>query len=726
MKKNLILYFVTAILFIASTCKLQQKEFAIGFENCVPDIYHPDYPIDTLIDLNSNTIQAGHVYDASLLSYYHSKGIKYSFFQPKFITIRGSRGQQTIYQAEETDLNSSPVSKYKYRNHVYGVDMTDNSQYGNGERVRYFEATSTTQNNPDTVLKKADERLEQTGGIVGWFTDKLYGTDSINTWYIKPKMRIDPTYAKNNPGDTVVKIEVRAYNGDVIRTVYLKCENFLDGTGNYDGKYMEEFNLPSQSLLQVLADTVSGLNKGRDYGQGPDSSKCKVDYRIYWLGKVSFWIDYVKVEDFYANKLFKGEYDQFMKGEMNNLLQNSNSDLMTSIFTEEIHTQNIPCMKYVNDSMKVWFPGKKNARTISLFNDRLIDAVNIKKETGKEKYRQYLEGVDPSVLIVNNNYQFWAYHGWSPHYYLPNNVDAVSFPEYIFPEAEKTAIYVKYAQEKTDINTYNNYLQTTVLNTWSNSCKDANEVSKERNIDYWVVPQVHHWKNANTQWQREPLNEEYSAVVCVALAQGAKGIMGYDMVTFAHDALWEGYELSMLEWAPNDVISFAKNKRKYNFYGQPKWSFLKELNAKIKRWGDILVSSASTEGYNVSISGSGHNFINDIKSFYRNSSMQYTNEDAIKYWEMGFFKPVDANDKSKYFMMVNRRCVPETSSGAGDLRELRIKFDVVNLSGYNNWKVIDVNTNQTVLTVNNNSGTFYNMGVFNPGEGKLYKLEPVN
>lgn len=722
MKRNLILYFVSAVLFIASTCKSQQKEFAIGFENCVPDIYHPDYSIDTLIDLNSNTIQAGQVFDASLLNYYKSKGIKYSFFQPRFITIRGSRGQQTIYQAEQSNADNTALAKYKFTTHQYGTDVTDNSPHGNGERVRYFEADNKTRNAPGIILQNVDERLEQSGGIIGWRTDLLYGTDSSNTWYIKPRMRIDEAYARSNPDETVIRVEVRAYGGEVIKSISIKCSSFFDNNGVYTGKYIEEF-----PLMEVSADTVNGLNKGRNYiHDGPEANACRVDYKIYWPGKVSFWIDYVKVEDIYANNLFKGVYDEPMKAEMNSLMENPNSDIMTSVFTEEIHSQNIPCMKYVNDKMKVWFPGKKNARTISLFNDRLIDVVNINKESGTNKYREYLNEVDPPVLIVNNNYQFWRYQPWSPHYYLPGNVNAVSFPSYVFPDSEKADIKRKYAEEKTDYTTYTNYLQGQVLNTWSASCKEANDASSKKNIPYWIVPQVHHWKSGNTQWQREPLNEEYSAVVCIAIANGTKGIMGYDFVTFSHDANWSGYDIAMLDWASNDGINFGSVKRKYNMYGQPKWSFFKELNSKIKKWGDILVSSAATEGYNVSVTGADHNYINDIKSFYRNSSMQYTNEDAVKYWEMGFFNPVDANDKAKYFMMVNRRCVPETSAGAGDLRELQVKFNGANLAGYNNWKVIDVDTNQVVITINKNSGTYYIMGVFQPGEGKLYKLEPVN
>jgi hypothetical protein len=97
---------------------------------------------------------------------------------------------------------------------------------------------------------------------------------------------------------------------------------------------------------------------------------------------------------------------------------------------------------------------------------------------------------------------------------------------------------------------------------------------------------------------------------------------------------------------------------------------------------------------------------------------------------MGFFNPdfnnpaVSTNDKSKYFIMVNRRCVPEINNN-GDLRQLKIKFDSAQLAGFNNWKIIDLDSNKVVRTFAKDSNLYIDMGVYQPGEGKLYKLAPV-
>lgn len=109
---------------------------------------------------------------------------------------------------------------------------------------------------------------------------------------------------------------------------------------------------------------------------------------------------------------------------------------------------------------------------------------------------------------------------------------------------------------------------------------------------------------------------------------------------------------------------------------------------------------------------------------------------STKYWEMGFFYPdyTSTNDKSKYFMMVNKRCVPDMIDKEGDVRQLKIEFDSTDLSGYNNWILSDMNTGISKVFDKRNQGTggFLDMGstqgtlgYFLPGEGKLYKLAPL-
>ena len=175
-------------------------------------------------------------------------------------------------------------------------------------------------------------------------------------------------------------------------------------------------------------------------------------------------------------------------------------------------------------------------------------------------------------------------------------------------------------------------------------------------------------------------------------------------------------------------------------YGQQKWKAVRNLNLKIEHWKPTLDKINWTSGWSVHNDGADHNYISDIKSIIVHSNPPIAcEEDNIyydcqeeRYWEMGFFDPdfdnpaVDQYDKSKYFIMVNRRCVPDTPNyGQGDLRQLKIKFDSTQLAGFTNWKLIDLDTNYIVSTFNKNTASYINMGEFKPGEGKLYKLAPV-
>ena len=200
----------------------------------------------------------------------------------------------------------------------------------------------------------------------------------------------------------------------------------------------------------------------------------------------------------------------------------------------------------------------------------------------------------------------------------------------------------------------------------------------------------------------------------ISIAHGAEGLSWFlyqsykiDLTDYAgpwlfgnlsqnapHDSL---HILSLLDPYPNTIL------RKKNVYGQNKSGYVSQMNQKILHWKSTLDKIKWDVGYSVHSEGAAHNFISDIKSIYYDVVPPYTfssgNNDPVKYWEMGFFEPdfenpdVSANDKSKYFMMVNRRCVPNVSND-GDLRQLKIQFDSSQLSGFNNWKIIDLDSDK--------------------------------
>ena len=98
-------------------------------------------------------------------------------------------------------------------------------------------------------------------------------------------------------------------------------------------------------------------------------------------------------------------------------------------------------------------------------------------------------------------------------------------------------------------------------------------------------------------------------------------------------------------------------------------------------------------------------------------------------WEVG-----TSDHNERYFMILNRRCSPHTQNDCGGLRNIRIKFADFNFPAtigflrFRNLNIIDLETGNIVATFDkhqNNSHPIIDLGWFEPGEGKLFKLEEV-
>jgi len=229
---------------------------------------------------------------------------------------------------------------------------------------------------------------------------------------------------------------------------------------------------------------------------------------------------------------------------------------------------------------------------------------------------------------------------------------------------------------------------------------------------------------------REPTNEEIQVQAMISLAHGANGLCWfiYNSKIDSANNIPSCYTMGMLQ--PEDGIS----KRISNCYGQNKWTYVSQMNGKLLNWAPTLENINYQDGFSVHQNGAGNFYLEDILSLKRNSSGNFVNNDDIKYWEEGFYFPKDQSDRSQYLMMVNRRCVPETTPEIGDIRQLKIKFKASELEHFNNWIIEDINTGQKITFNKNNQGTdgYLNLGsnqgdigYFLPGEGKLYKIAPV-
>ncbi|MBL8008863.1 MAG: hypothetical protein JNJ56_15180, partial [Ignavibacteria bacterium] len=504
------------------------------------------------------------------------------------------------------------------------------------------------------------------------------------------------------------------FNGERIDSVIIKIKNFRDDIGNYNGSYKEVFNFTGElgNFLAISgrSDSVGGLN----YGNDGNIESSQIDFKVYWFGQVDVWFDKMTVDDEIGNNLFRGIHD----GKIDDEVSNFTSQISNyTFFCDEAVYSQIPCLEYIKNKMVSYEPDSKLSYVMSDVQNRY----SLRNDT--VAYGTSLSRVEPKVFFCDPYVIPWE---------IPDNMS--------FPGAQQLSSAA-----------YNDTLQrilgdkNSVLNAYENSfIKQIDLARTKRNLnspgsEFFVIPQLFgYMKKANTGnsyvefGQREPTNQETEAQAMLSIAQGADGLGWF----IYQSSKWVGSSLYEETWTgghggivspPQDLfydftyyiyalLNPDSSKRTSNIFGQNKWDYVSKMNLKILHWKPTLDNISWQNGYSIHSEGANYNFISEIKSIYRDPSSPYaftiTNEDAVKYWEMGFFNPDDATDKSKYFIMVNRRCVPDVNND-GDLRGLRIKFDSTDLSGFINWKITELDTNNVVATFNKNTTSYINMGEFN-------------
>jgi len=280
--------------------------------------------------------------------------------------LRPAFGQRSTYQAEWVGQWNSISPGYGYMNSETGRNTVDYQYGGINVRGCFIEMGDTA----GYVVKGLYENCEQVNdvredtNIANSSSIRLYSDlkqQGYNyRWFVKPRIRIDSNYAKANRDTSVVRIDIVNFLDTTIKSVEIQCKNFLDSNNNYNGNYLENyFNLDSSQTykLSVLA---TDLANGRT-GNNLDSSK--VDYRVYWYGKVDIWLDYVRVDDEWAHYLFTDTLDKeernrwrFHKKIKEEVEAYGNNPGLGFFYVDEMSYNNIPCLAEVNRLVKKYCP----------------------------------------------------------------------------------------------------------------------------------------------------------------------------------------------------------------------------------------------------------------------------------------------------------------------------------------------------------------------------------
>lgn len=622
--------------------------------------------------------------------------------------------QRLIYEAEG-DSNFSFNYGFSY------MTVTAPVEYDDDRRVVY--CTIDSDNTPRYICENIYENLQHCD--LPYF-NLQYADNGI--WYLKPMLKIDSSIVDSEPEKPVVRIDIINYSGDTIKEIELKAKNFKDENGNYNGEYIEVYTgLPFNKELEISGsnDSPSGLSYGIDYDNWQSwDTACHIDFKIWWYGQIDVWFDKMTVDDKWADELFKGIHDVKIEEEIIAYRQNGWDFIY---FIDEIVASSVPCIKHVKKKInnRVKFSCSLNnwLNVHGMKNDAIAHELFMKEVKPEVFSCDVHEIPNPLPSTLGNV----PYHGAE----LISPSDYVSFMQFKFGHKNAVSLEQKHGS----------FIYMIEL-----ARKQSNEFSSGAKLI--MQPQLHGWMHKNNSTGefrnggREPLNEEIEAQAMLSLTHGADGLCWFIFQSLK----WKEPEIlskfGNAERIPDSVFMFGllnvndTTERHKNLYGQDKWNFMTLLNLKLLQWKPTLDKIKWIKGYSTYVDWSKFEYFEDIKSIFRDSiypfifnPLNFDNPNN-KFWEAGFFEPDPEfrsieNDRSKYFLTVNRRTVPETIPGARHLRQLKIKFNGDNLHDFERWEIIDLSTNQRIATINKNEQEYIDFGVFQPGEGKLYKLTPV-
>jgi len=658
-----------------------------------------------------------------------------------------SAGQRSDYQAEKINRYENNYWFYSYDTSVIinGVieDVTDNSPYGSGERVKYCKAdTSNPGGNACYILKGLRSNREQ-----AYINDDDYYSDGIYSWYIMPRMRIDSIYASQliNKSKKICDVIIKNWKDSIIKKIEIKVRNFETPNSSYDGKYTENFYFRpfyNEDSSSTIIDSGKLFNPD-SYDFSDWSIPCHIDIQVYWYGLCDLWIDRIRVENEPA-RIFMTKKDSifqsWLKLEIEFAIENYNSlkPAPNYFFVNEFQFNQLPAIKELNKKI-LYHSGNKTCVLPSIVYPLLSLHIPDRNNTHLtvSQLKEYLvDSAELNTILVGS----YALEGFPEEQapdrisYMPNTLSNANYNPDIGILAYATGV----------IN-YENWLQYHLDtgkggNKYIHQMKTFDSLIKYpsvnlRRIDYI---QTHVWWSPGG-WHilKEPSNEEQDLLINLALCYGTKGIWLYPYTS-------EG-EMNSNNWYYRGIMTRGDpgimKPRTDNVYGQPKYEKLKEINKRLMKWGDYFISfdesNRRTYIYRLENERSiclSETYFSEIKTRrlnpniicpeYQNPENTYESPD-ITYLQVGVFNNPDET-YNKYFMIVNRRTSPAGIEICDGRRYVIIRFDSVNVfEGFNNWQIKDLYRDSITAVFNKNAIDTINLGIFQPGEGRLYKISPV-
>jgi hypothetical protein len=583
------------------------------------------------------------------------------------------------------------------------------------------------------VVKGLRPTWEQVKGQV----PNYYFADSIYSWYIKPKVKIS-----TNVSDTtkIFRVEIYKKDGVLLKNVDVKRSDFgINYNGSY---YLDEF-FPITNSLKIKTGTDL-------YGTPSNPDNSKVDYAIFWYGNCDMWLERVRVENNWANELFSDLYIQtgtnWIQWEAQNIASNLTKPYKYLIDESEYNMY--PAIGYLNQKINTFNSSTPKLSVVALNNIVYVTPEQRSFDNGNLWY-DTLQRIDIDTLfrksgmneVFTDVYPIYAnrininYYGRTQN--VPNTlpVSGYSIPDGRFGLPAEPRDYENNFNLNIDERGHH----------YIDFYKNANYLSRTFNVPYITAIQIHSWYNGDSTLYslREPTNEEIEVLAGIALTYGSKGIIYHAYNSIDPTSTSSQYSRGLVGDYTNTLTSECDGGKRYrNAYGQYKWNFIYNLTAKLKNLGKTIIKFKNTEtnSYRYHIQEERDafksscyvdNFVT-FRNFGTNSNCTETNTPSNMiaecpddtYLQLGTFKTSDVYER--YLMVVNRRASPDTTAAINGRRYLRFrtKQNSSDFASFNNWKIIDAETNSEIATFDKRQYNNIDIPVIRPGEIKLYKFIP--
>jgi parallel beta-helix repeat protein len=513
-------------------------------------------------------------------------------------------------------------------------------------------------------------------------------------YYATFRLKISGSYGGN---PQVVRCSVYSIDSSItLKDTILYANDLLPENSYKDIKLY--FNLspaltnpPGRYTKKYLTGGVNQVTQGNTYHY--------IDLRVYWFGNVTTYLDNVIVDDTRGDSLFAGLMDDTIKQDAGQFTPAAYPLHDKFYLLDEPPMSTYLAFDYVGKRIRDTLGNIPQAGTVSACWFEI------------ERFLAYGK---PAQLI---NDAYFIYSD-TPHPSITDHATAAAagIPDWDY--ASYTALF-----------------QYHVNIALADQFRKASQAAKQYSMPYIFTPQLHgvaYYQSDgfpkykvppnNDSTLRPPAPSEIRLSYNLGIAYGAKGFLPYPFGTdYVQDVdppvcypglvsgrlkSWHSRNYYMDHWKNIDTIYGHDIWTGY----KEKWNEVASLNNRLAQIGDTLLA-LSWVGANSWSNSSGHTddwsgIVSGITT--KDTTSNPPNEQP--YVEAGHLK----RDATDYIVVVNRRCASNTINN--DRRDITVTLGSLSFA---NVLVTNIETNTAFVVPN--AGAFTDR--FNPGEGKIYRLE---